>query len=302
VAARVNGEIQPLRTELRNGDVVEIVAGPVARPNPVWLGFVRTGKARAEIRHFLRTTKRQESVELGGRLFAQAASQLGLAPQDVTDERWDALAREAHAGDRDELMADIGLGRRLAAVVARQMALLAARDAPAADGEAARPALNVASAPVVVRGTEGMALQMANCCNPIPGDAIVGHMRRDLGLLVHQLECRHAQRARRADPERWIDLQWAEDLNGMYDVNLDVRVMNERGVLGRAAAAISESESNILNVHIEDEGADVAAIHFKIQVQDRRHLARVVRSLRHIKQVGRVTRVKSGRAQSAEES
>jgi RelA/SpoT family (p)ppGpp synthetase len=302
VAARVNGEIQPLRTELRNGDVVEIVAGPVARPNPVWLGFVRTGKARAEIRHFLRTTKRQESVELGGRLFAQAASQLGLAPQDVTDERWDALAREAHAGDRDELMADIGLGRRLAAVVARQMALLAARDAPAADGEAARPALNVASAPVVVRGTEGMALQMANCCNPIPGDAIVGHMRRDLGLLVHQLECRHAQRARRADPERWIDLQWAEDLNGMYDVNLDVRVMNERGVLGRAAAAISESESNILNVHIEDEGADVAAIHFKIQVQDRRHLARVVRSLRHIKQVGRVTRVKSGRAQSADES
>jgi GTP pyrophosphokinase len=268
----------------------------------VWLGFVRTGKARAEIRHFLRTTKRQESVELGGRLFAQAASQLGLAPQDVTDERWDALAREAHAGDRDELMADIGLGRRLAAVVARQMALLAARDAPAADGEAARPALNVASAPVVVRGTEGMALQMANCCNPIPGDAIVGHMRRDLGLLVHQLECRHAQRARRADPERWIDLQWAEDLNGMYDVNLDVRVMNERGVLGRAAAAISESESNILNVHIEDEGADVAAIHFKIQVQDRRHLARVVRSLRHIKQVGRVTRVKSGRAQSADES
>ena len=302
VAARVNGEIQPLRTELRNGDVVEIVAGPVARPNPVWLGFVRTGKARAEIRHFLRTTKRQESIELGGRLFVQAASQLGLAPQDVTDERWDALAREAHAGDRDELMADIGLGRRLAAVVARQMALLAARDTPAAEGEAARPALNVASAPVVVRGTEGMALQMANCCNPIPGDAIVGHMRRDLGLLVHQIECRHAQRARRADPERWIDLQWAEDLNGMYDVNLDVRVMNERGVLGRAAAAISECESNILNVHIEDEGADVAAIHFKIQVQDRRHLARVVRSLRHIKQVGRVTRVKSGRAQSTEES
>jgi len=302
VAARVNGEIQPLRTELRNGDVVEIVAGPVARPNPVWLGFVRTGKARAEIRHFLRTTKRQESIELGARLFAQAASQLALEPQDVTAERWDALAREAHAGDRDELMADIGLGRRLAAVVARQMALLAARSAPAAEGEPARPALTAASTPVVVRGTEGMALQMANCCNPIPGDSIVGHMRRDLGLLVHQMECRHAQRARRADPERWIDLQWAEDLNGMYDVNLDVRVMNERGVLGRAAAAISESESNILNVHIEDEGADVSAIHFKIQVQDRRHLARVVRSLRHIKQVARVSRMKSGRAQTAEES
>ena len=284
------------------------MAGPFARPNPVWLGFVRTGKARAEIRHFLRTTKRQESVELGARLFAQAAAQLSLSAQDISPERWDELVREAHAGDRDELLADIGLGRRLAAVVARQILLLTARHSPAppADGETPRAApaavAAAAAAPVVVRGTEGMALQMANCCNPIPGDAIVGHMRRDLGLLVHQLECRHAQRARRADPERWIDLQWGEDLSGMYDVNLDVRVVNERGVLGRAAAAISEAESNILNVHIEDEGANVAAIHFKIQVQDRRHLARVVRSIRRIKQVARVSRVKSGRTQGAEES
>jgi GTP diphosphokinase / guanosine-3',5'-bis(diphosphate) 3'-diphosphatase len=300
VAARVNGEIQPLRTELRNGDVVEIVAGPVARPNPVWLGFVRTGKARAEIRHFLRTTKRQESVDLGARLFSQAAAQLALSSQDISDERWDELAREAHARDRDELLADIGLGRRLAAVVARQILLLTSRRGTAPDGEAPAAATG-AAAPVVVHGTEGMALQMANCCNPIPGDAIVGHMRRDLGLLVHQLECRHAQRARRADPDRWIDLQWGEDLSGMYNVNLDVRVVNERGVLGRAAAAISESESNILNVHIEDEGANVAAIHFKIQVQDRRHLARVVRSIRRIKQVARVTRVKAGRAQASEE-
>jgi len=186
--------------------------------------------------------------------------------------------------------------------VARQIALLAAREAPPAEGEPARPAAITSATPVVVRGTEGMALQIANCCNPIPGDAIVGHMRRDLGLVVHQLECRHAQRARRADPERWIDLQWAEDLAGMYDVNLEVRVVNERGVLGRAAAAIAEAESNILNVHIEDEGANATAIHFKIQVQDRRHLARVVRSIRHIKQVQRVSRLKSGRAQSSEDS
>jgi len=302
VAARVNGEIQPLRTELRNGDVVEIVTGPVARPNPAWLGFVRTGKARAEVRHFLRTTKRQESIELGARLFAQAAAQLSLSPEEITAERWEALAREAHVRDRDELLADIGLGRRLAAVVARQIALLAARDAPPADGESApRAALGSGASPVVVSGTEGMALAMANCCNPIPGDAIVGHMRRDLGLVVHRLECRHAQRARRADPERWIDLQWADDLAGMYDVNLEVRVINDRGVLGRTAAAIAEAESNILNVHIEDEGANATAIQFKIQVRDRRHLARVVRSIRHVKQVQRVTRAKSGRAQVAEE-
>jgi RelA/SpoT family (p)ppGpp synthetase len=288
VAARVNGEIQPLRTELRNGDVVEIVTGPVARPNPGWLAFVRTGKARAEIRHFLRTMKREESVELGERLLAQAALQLDLPLERVAPARWEALIREAQAKDRDEILADIGLGRRLAAVVARQL-LLGAESAGGAATERARSA----AAPVVIRGTEGMAVQMANCCCPIPGDAIVGHMRKDQGLAVHQADCANAQRARRADPERWIDLQWAEETSGTFAVNLDIGAQNRRGVLGRIAVAIAEADSNILNVHIDDEEAEVVVIHFKIQVRDRQHLARVVRALRRITQVSRVLRVRS---------
>lgn len=285
VAARVNGEVQPLRTELRNGDVVEIVTGPVARPNPSWLAFVRTGKARAEIRHFLRTMKREESVELGQRLLAQAALQLDLPLESVPPARWEALIREAQAKDRDEILADIGLGRRLAAVVARQLLL----GTDGGGGAAARGA----AAPVVIRGTEGMAVQMANCCCPIPGDAIVGHMRRDQGLAVHQADCANAQRARRADPERWIDLQWAEETSGIFPVNIDIAAQNQRGVLGRIAVAIAEADSNILNVHIDDEEADVVVIHFKIQVRDRQHLARVVRALRRIKQVSRLLRVRS---------
>ncbi|MEW5879726.1 MAG: bifunctional (p)ppGpp synthetase/guanosine-3',5'-bis(diphosphate) 3'-pyrophosphohydrolase [Pseudomonadota bacterium] len=285
VAARVNGEVQPLRTELRNGDVVEIVTGPVARPNPSWLAFVRTGKARAEIRHFLRTMKREESVELGHRLLAQAALQLDLPLESVPPARWEALIREAQAKDRDEILADIGLGRRLAAVVARQLLL----GTDGGGGAAARGA----AAPVVIRGTEGMAVQMANCCCPIPGDAIVGHMRRDQGLAVHQADCANAQRARRADPERWIDLQWAEETSGIFPVNIDIAAQNQRGVLGRIAVAIAEADSNILNVHIDDEEADVVVIHFKIQVRDRQHLARVVRALRRIKQVSRLLRVRS---------
>jgi GTP pyrophosphokinase len=287
VAARVNGEIQPLRTELRNGDVVEIVTGPVARPNPSWLAFVRTGKARAEIRHFLRTMKREESVEFGERLLAQAAMQLDLPLDRVPPARWEALIRDAQAKDRDEILADIGLGRRLAAVVARQ--LLLGADGEVAGTERARGAV----APVVIRGTEGMAVQMANCCSPIPGDAIVGHMRKDQGLAVHQADCANAQRARRADPERWIDLQWADETSGTFAVNIDIGARNQRGVLGRIAVAIAEADSNILNVHIEDEDAEIVVIHFKIQVRDRRHLARVVRALRRIKQVSRVLRVRS---------
>jgi GTP pyrophosphokinase len=294
VAARINSEIQPLRTELRNGDVVEVVTGPVARPNPSWLAFVRTGRARAEIRHFLRTMKREESIELGERLLAQSARQLEFHLVDVPAARWDALVRGAQAKDREEVLADIGLGRRLAAVVARQLMLPVSGESGDSVSDKSRLAFAQAT-PVVIRGTEGMALSMANCCSPIPGDAIVGHMRKDQGLAVHQADCATAQRARKADPERWLDLQWAEEMSGSYSVNLDIHALNERGVLGRVAVAFSEEDSNILNVHVDDDGSELALIHFKVQVRDRQHLARVVRSLRRIKQVTRVARARSNK-------
>jgi GTP diphosphokinase / guanosine-3',5'-bis(diphosphate) 3'-diphosphatase len=295
VAARINSEIQPLRTPLRNGDMVEIVTGPVARPNPAWLSFVRTGKARSEIRHFLRTMKFDESVELGERLLAQAARQFHLSLAEVGEAQWDTVLRQAELESRNDLMADIGLGRRLAAVVARQLALGSVPENPDEESSASpRAATPTPHGPVLIRGTEGMAVQLANCCHPIPGDAIVGHIRKGQGLAVHQAECLHAQRARRADPERWIELQWANDSAANFTVGLDVGVLNERGVLGRIAVAIAEGDSNILNVHVEDEEAQVALIHFKIQVRDRTHLARVIRSLRRVKHVVQIARPRGG--------
>ena len=294
VAARINSEIQPLRTPLRNGDMVEIVTGPVARPNPAWLSFVRTGKARSEIRHFLRTMKFDESVELGERLLAQAARQFNLSLADVTEAQWDTVLKQAELESRNDLLADIGLGRRLAAVVARQLALGAVPENPDEESASPRAAASSPHGPVLIRGTEGMAVQLANCCHPIPGDAIVGHIRKGQGLAVHQAECVHAQRARRADPERWIELQWANDSTANFTVGLDVGVLNERGVLGRIAVAIAEGDSNILNVHVEDEEAQVALIHFKIQVRDRTHLARVIRSLRRVKHVVQIARPRGG--------
>jgi len=294
VAARINNEIQPLRTELKNGDMIEIVTGPVARPNPAWLSFVRTGKARSEIRHFLRTMKFDESVELGERLLSQAARQFNLSLADVREEQWEQVLKQAETTSREELLADIGLGRRLAAVVARQLALGSGSEGFDAESPAPRSVAQASNVPVLVRGTEGMAVQMANCCHPIPDDPIVGHIRKGQGLAVHQADCVHAQRARRADPDRWIELQWARDPASNFTVGLDVSALNERGVLGRIAVAIAEAESNILNVHVEDEDARVALIHFKIQVRDRTHLARVIRTIRRVKHVVQIARPRGG--------
>jgi (p)ppGpp synthase/HD superfamily hydrolase len=265
----------------------------VARPNPGWLEFVRTAKARAEIRHYLRTMKREESVALGERLLTQATRQLGLDLAAVPAERWDAVLKATHASDRDEILADIGLGRRLAAVVARRLAPTQAPGAEADEIAEQSRAAFAPAAPVTIRGTEGMAVQMARCCGPVPGDAIVGHMRRDQGLAVHQADCASARRARRADPERWIDLAWADETQGVFGANVDVAVDNQRGVLARVAAAIAEAEANIDNVSIEEEAAGTALLHFRIQVTHRQHLARVMRALRRVRQVSRVQRVRA---------
>jgi len=245
--------------------------------------------------------KRQESIDLGARLLDQAAAQFSFRVADASPEAWSELLREAQARDRDELLADVGLGRRLAAVLARQLSRSRQRSGAAAAEAPARETAAAPPAPMQIQGTEGMALQMASCCTPIPGDNVVGQLRRDLGLLVHQSDCPHARRARRADPERWLDLQWAEEPAGLYPVNVEVRARNERGVLGYVAVAVAEAESNILSVNVADDDAREVTIHFKIQVRDRRHLARVMRTLRRISQVLRVARTRvSPRAQPGE--
>ncbi|MEF9943452.1 MAG: RelA/SpoT family protein, partial [Burkholderiaceae bacterium] len=272
VAARINSEVQPLRTELRNGDMVEIIIGPVARPNPGWLAFVRTGKARAEIRHYLRTMKFDESVEFGRRLLEQAAQHLDYSLADIDATAWEKVAKQAEADSREEILADIGLGKKLAAVVARQLS-------PRRNG--AEPANN--GGPVLIRGTEGMAVQMAACCHPIPGDAIVGHMRKGQGLSIHQ-----------ADSDRWIDVQWAEERAASFAVPIDITVSDERGALAMVAAAIAEAGSNIVGVNVNDDNAAAPVIHFMIQVRDRVHLARVMRTLRRLKPVEHIVRGRNG--------
>ena len=281
VAAKVNFELVPLRAELRNGDRVEIITASHAKPNPAWLSYVVTSKARAQIRHFLKTMHFDESAQLGERLLDQALISLGLKPQDISDAQWDKLIKVTTAKSRIEILADIGLGRRLNMVVARQLT----RTGEAGTHE------HSASGVITIQGTEGLAVQFAKCCRPIPGDPIIGIIKKGLGLVVHTHDCPSLRKGRGGTDE-WLDVVWDKHINKPFDVSIKLVVANQLGVLAKVAASIADAESNIENVHFNNEG-DYTTLYFTLQVGNRQHLARVMRSLRSISEVVRITRVKS---------
>ncbi|WP_151446524.1 RelA/SpoT family protein [Lacisediminimonas profundi] len=291
IASKINHEHAPLRTELRNGDIVEIVTSPTSRPSPTWLAFVRTGKARSAIRHHLRTINLPESIALGQELLAQALSALNLNPS-IPDALADRLLNESSAKSLDELYADIGVGKRMAALVARHIFGLSEHDlsAVAEGGSDGRP-LAQRLEPVVINGTEGIAVQLAPCCLPIPGDKMIGHLRRDQGLTVHASDCDIAKRQRSKEPEQWTDVKWSTDLHRRFDCRIKVLVQNVKGVLARVAAEIGEADANIIFVGMdEDRDQKMTQLRFTVQVEDRVHLARLMRNVRQIPSVARIVR------------
>jgi guanosine-3',5'-bis(diphosphate) 3'-pyrophosphohydrolase len=284
VAVKINHELAPLRTELRNGDRVEIITAAHAKPNPSWLHYVLTGKARSHIRHFLKTMQYEESAALGERLLNQALRALNAKPAEIDDARWDKLLKETAGKSKQEILADIGLGKRLNIVVARQ--LLALTEGA---GEERKPA---PAGPITVRGTEGMAVQFAKCCRPIPGDPIVGMIKKGQGLVIHTDDCPTIAKTR-ADSDRWLDVEWDPESKRSFDVNLKLVVANQRGVLAKVAAAIADAGSNIDNVSMEEEdGSAYTTMLFTLGVENRIHLANVMRNMRKIEEVVRISRVK----------
>jgi len=290
VAAKVNNEFVPLRKELASGDKVEIVTSPASRPNAQWLNYVRTGRARSEIRHYLRTVKYEESVGFGERLLTQALQALQLPMPDAQDPVWEKLARSSGAATREEILADIGLGKRLAAVVARRFGpenhLVATTAAAVDEFTSAR------AAPILIQGNEGQAVQLATCCGPLPGDPVVAGMRLGHGLVVHTADCPVAVRQRAREPERWIDVAWDSQTAKHFSARLDVVCQNERGLLGRLAAEITAADSNIVHVSMHDDAVATVSLHLTIQVESRKHLAQVIRAIRHVPQVDRIVRIK----------
>jgi len=291
IASKINGEYSPLRTELRSGDSVEIITSPSSRPSAQWLNYVRTGRARSEIRHYLRTVKYEESVAFGQRLLNQAFDQLQLPHPADNDPEWEKLAKGSGATSREEILADIGLGKRLAAVVARRFApenAILATTAAAVDELTA-----TANTPILIQGNEGQAVQLAPCCGPLPGDAIIGGIRLGHGLVVHMAECAVAQRQRAREPERWIPVAWDTNTARHLSTRLDITVINEKGVLGRLAAEITDADSNILHLTMhDDDTSSTTVLHVTVQVDGRKHLAQVIRSIRHVPQVQKIVRVK----------
>ena len=285
VAAKVNSELVPLRTELRNGDRVEIITASHAKPNPGWLQYVRTGKARSNIRHFLKTMQYNESAALGERLLEQALRALDASLLTTDVAAWERLIREGGANTRHEVLADIGMGKRLPAVVARR---LLRRTDSAELRQSTRP-----TASVVIRGTEGTAIQLASCCRPIPGDAIAGSMKKGQGLVVHVSDCRHIQRSRSTEPEQWIDVEWASDTTRLFQCAILATVTNQRGVLAKVAAEIAEAGSNIDSISTDEDRSSVyATMRFVLEVGNRSHLARVMRALRRLPEVMKLARVR----------
>ena len=285
VGAKVNHELAPLRTVLRNGDHVEVITAEWARPNPGWLDYVVTGKARAHIRGFLKNQKFGEAAKLGRRLLERAFKDLGVEPGQITDAMGEALAANLKLGSWNALLAEIGLGNRLAAVVTRQLA-------PAAPGAPAEGTKEKTKTPsLAIRGTEGVVVTYARCCRPIPGDPILGVLSSGRGIVVHTEDCPNLAKYRK-HPQQWIDVQWESEIAGVFPVNIRVEVKNQRGVLASVAAIIAEQEANIDTVNFDDRDGQYTAMDFTVEVRDRVHLARILRRLRALESVVRINRKK----------
>jgi RelA/SpoT family (p)ppGpp synthetase len=280
VAAKVNGELVPLRTELRNGDRVEIITASHAKPSANWLQYVRTGKARSNIRHFLKTMQYEESAGLGERLLDQALRGLKSSLAEIDAPAWERVVRDGGARSREELLADIGLGKRLPAVVARRLL----KKSDLEEGKVAGS--------VTIRGTEGVAVQLATCCRPIPGDSIVGSIKKGQGLVVHASECGAIVRSRKNEPEQWIDVEWDPRTTRLFQAAINVTVENRRGVLAKVASEIADSGSNIDSITMEEDRAVFTTMHFVLEVANRQHLARVVRALRRLPDVKKISRTR----------
>lgn len=280
VAARIDQQLEPLSATLQNGQTVEIITARHAQPNAAWLNFVKTAKARSCIRHYLRNQREDEAVRLGKRLLERALRGLDLSSAALRGEPVARVLALYKLDDLEALYADIGLGRRLAPLVARHFLPDSDSARTAGDG----PAL-------AVEGTEGMVLDYGRCCFPLPGDDIRGHVSVGRGLIIHRAVCRQAVSGMRSAPQDWIPLVWSEEVVGNFAAELRVKALNERGALAAIAAEIAAAESSIENVQMSERHDDESAdIRFVVSVRNRTHLARVLRRIRRLSVAARAHR------------
>jgi guanosine-3',5'-bis(diphosphate) 3'-pyrophosphohydrolase len=302
LGARINGEQVPLRTELRNGDVIEIDTAPVSTPNPTWLSFVRTARARSKIRHHLKTLAQADSEALGEKMLTQAVRAEGIRRlPDVSPEYggiWDRLLRFSGNKSRAELLTDIGLGKRVASIVAKRLLTLLVDNGERPDAllltrERFTAHDSISQGSVVLDGSESASVQFARCCRPIPGDGIVGYLGRGEGLMVHAHDCSVAKKLLNKDSERFINVEWSDEPMRAFETGVRVTVINGKGVLARVAAAVAASEADITHITMEDESANEASdLRFVISVHNVAQLEAALRNLRRTPSVLKAQRTK----------
>jgi len=288
VAARIDRRLAPLRTALHSGQTVEIINAPGAVPNPAWLNFVVTGKARANVRAYLKNLQRKEAEALGRRLLDAELTAFGLDWETLPKEQLDQYLATSNVAEAPALLADIGLGNRMPVLVARRLAgegcgEIAENERPGQEeaGHAHR---------FFIKGTEGMVVAFARCCRPIPGDDIVGLFNPGKGIVVHRQECRNLGDFQ-SQRDKWLDVEWASEASGDFSTEIRVEVGNHRGALATVAAAIAEMGSNIENVQSRDKDGMSSTLEFLIMVHHRQHLAQIMRRLRSLTLVMRIHRV-----------
>jgi GTP diphosphokinase / guanosine-3',5'-bis(diphosphate) 3'-diphosphatase len=303
VSATINGEPAPLRSEIQNGDVVDIETASMSSPNPAWLTFVKTGRARSKIRNFLKQMAEDQSRALGEKLLRQSLRAEGFAqmPNENTDEEvWAKLLRFAGNKTSTELLSDIGLGKRIASMIAKKLTSLLIEQGLRPDMLLISTARftqandeTVSQGVFSLDGSEGSSVLYAQCCSPIPGDRVLGYLGRGDGLAVHTEECPVGRRLVERDSERFLSVEWADEPSRAFESRLVVNVDNGKGVLARVAATLTSSEADITHVDMSGNDRNQVELHFTVAVRNRRHLADILRAVKRTPSVLRAHRQKS---------
>jgi|TARA_R100000654_G_scaffold63709_1_gene91020 guanosine-3',5'-bis(diphosphate) 3'-pyrophosphohydrolase len=276
VAARVGRHLVPLSSPLETGQSVEIITSPTSHPNPAWLNFVVTPKARTNIRNYLKHLQGEEAIQLGLRLLNKHLTAFSTALENIPTKRITALLKEYELENFDELLSDLGLGNISALLVAQK---LLQEETPNKEPQA-----------LLIAGTEGMVVNFARCCHPIPGDPIHGFVSAGRGIIIHQRSCKNTTHLREQN-EKWLDVAWAKEINRDFPVDLMMHLRNQRGALATIASVISEAESNIDNVIVDERDGGYTNLRLTIEVTNRQHLARIIRRLRQLEMVERINRI-----------
>jgi guanosine-3',5'-bis(diphosphate) 3'-pyrophosphohydrolase len=287
VSARIDKQLVPLQTKLENGMTVEVITASWARPNPLWLNYVITAKARSSIRNFLKHFKQQEAISLGRRLLDKELQVQHLRLENIEESRIQALLEVTAMHSLNDLLEDIGLGNKMPFLMAKRLTQ---------DDVYANIKLNdddqIQKTSLVIKGTEGMVITLAKCCRPIPGDSIIGYFNPGKGIVVHHHECRNRSVVRKSQAS-WLDVEWSSEVVGDFSAEIRISVLNQRGSLATIASTISELNSNIENVTVVDQDERVCVDLITLTVKDRVHLAKIMRRLKELSIVLKISRVKA---------